>query len=169
MHFTACHAFHCLASVHCSLLCLAISFTHYGYITLQGFAALNTFHFILPPFLSAFCSPPAALFGSPAGRCGLRLNYFVCLHFVLAIKAVASCSAFQAVIVFVPSLFSTDKNKNPASLPLLHMLYTAYRPFVSTTLAQLAGASQSHPSGRNPITQATQLQPTGCLFCSWLL
>jgi hypothetical protein len=36
-----------VGSVHSSLLCPAISFTHYGYITFQGFAALNylTFHF----------------------------------------------------------------------------------------------------------------------------
>ena len=151
MHFTACHAFHCLASVHCSLLCPAISFTHYGYITLQGFVALNTFRFIPSSFLSAFCSPLAAWFGSPAGRCGLRLIIFICLHFVLAIKAVASCSALQAVMVFVPSHFSTVKNKNLASLPLPHVLYTAYRPFVSTTLAQLAGASQVKPSGARKI------------------
>ena len=83
----------------------------------------TTLHFISPPFLSAYCSPPAALFGSPAGRYGLRLTLFDCLHFVLAIKAVALCSALQAVIVF-----AKIKGKNPASLPLPHMLSNAFVP-----------------------------------------
>jgi hypothetical protein len=46
---------------HGSLLCPASSFTYCACITLQGFAALNTFHYIPAPFLSATCSPPAAL------------------------------------------------------------------------------------------------------------
>jgi hypothetical protein len=36
-------------------------------------------HFIPPPFLSAFCSPPAALFGSPALRPRLRGCHAFCI------------------------------------------------------------------------------------------
>ena len=161
LHSLSCFSLPCFRSLQPTLSCNKLHSLRLHYIT----GLRCTQH----PYISAFCSPPAALFGSPAGRYGLRLTLFDCLHFVLAIKAVASCSALQAVMVFVPSHFSTDKNKNLASLPLPHVLYTAYRPFVSTTLAQLAGASQSQPFGRNPSAQSTQLQPTGCLFCSWLL
>ena len=47
------------------------------------------------------------VFGSPAGRCGLRLNCFICLHFALAIKAVALCSSFHSEV------FVLKNYKNP--------------------------------------------------------
>jgi len=55
LHFAACHAFHCLASVHgSSLVFLSIA-------SVPTAKAKN---------------PTAAVFGSPAGRCGLRLTLF---------------------------------------------------------------------------------------------
>ena len=86
LHSLSCFSLPCFRSLQPTLYC----------------KKLHSFrlHYISPSFLSAFRSPPAALFGSPAGRYGLRLTLFICLHFVLAIKAVASCSALQAVMVF---------------------------------------------------------------------
>lgn len=60
---------------------------------------------------------------------------FICLRFALAIKAVASCSALRAVMVFA------KKAKTHASPPLLHVPSTAlaYSDSLSATLAPLAG------------------------------
>jgi len=45
---------------HGSLFCPASRFTHFAFISLQGFAALNTFRSIPASFVSATCSPSAA-------------------------------------------------------------------------------------------------------------
>jgi len=122
LHSLSCFSLPCFRSLQPTLSCNKASLIT---ATLHFRASLRstTLHFISPPFLSAFCSPPAALFGSPAGRYGLRLSFFICLHFVLAIKAVASCSALHAVIVF-----ARKKGKNPASLPLPHVPSIALVP-----------------------------------------
>ncbi len=125
LHSLSCFSLPCFRSLQPTLSCNKASLIT---ATLHFRASLRstTFHFISPPFLSAFCSPPAALFGSPAGRYGLRLTLFDCLHFVLAIKAVALCRALQAVIVF-----AKIKGKNPASLPLPHVPSIAFVPQAS--------------------------------------
>ncbi|GEM_PF-2898695 len=121
LHSLSCFSLPCFLSLQPTLSCNKASLIT---ATLHFRASLlsASLHFIPPPFFSAFCSPPAALFSSPAGRYGLRLTLFNCLHFVLAIKAVASCSALQAVMVFA------KKSKNPASLPLPHVPSIGFVP-----------------------------------------
>lgn len=87
------------------------------------------------------------LFGSPAGRCGLRLNCFICLRFALAIKAVALCSSVPQSFLY--DLFLMVKNFVP--LPTYAAKgYRILKPFLCTTLAPLAGGSRSLVSVRNP-------------------
>jgi hypothetical protein len=65
---------------HGSLFCPASRFTHFACITLQGFAALNTFRFIPATFVSAACSPSAA--NNRLACWSLRaagLSWFLCL------------------------------------------------------------------------------------------
>jgi len=159
LHSLSCFSLPCFRSLQPTLYCNKASLIT---ATLHFRASLRStsLHFISPPFLSAFCSPPAALFGSPAGRYGLRLNLFNCLHFVLAIKAVASCSALQAVMVLA------EKKQQPrqpsASTCAVHRLRTS--GLLSTTLAQLAVASRVQAVGRKK-----KLHPMACPFSSWLL
>jgi hypothetical protein len=119
----------------------------------------TTFHFISPPFLSAFCSPPAALFGSPAGRYGLRLTLFICLHFVLAIKAVASCSALQTVMVLAEKATTTPAFRFHMCRPSPSCL----RLIVHHPCSTRSGFADSSRRAQK------KLHPMACPFSSWLL
>ena len=152
MHFAACHAFHCLVSVHGSLLCPSKSLIHSACITFQGFAVLNylslhsvSIHFSL--FQSTGCLVRLA-----CGSLRAAANFIICLHFVLAIKAVALCSTLHAVMVFVQRHSQPELQKPcqpSASTCAVHRPHTS--GFLSTTLAQLAVASRVQAVGRKKI------------------
>jgi len=105
-----------------SLSCFSLPCFRSWQPPLSAFAA-SLRSFVPHSLRSAATHPTAAVFGSPAGRCGLRLTLFDCLRFALAIKAVASCSALRAVTVFA----GKPRGKNPASPPLLHVPSIAVR------------------------------------------
>jgi len=99
--------------------------------------------------------------GSPAGRCGLRLNCFICLRFALAMKAVALCTRFTPC-------FSSRKANSKHTVPLRTYAAKGYRilkPSLCTTLAPLAGGSRCLVSVRNPFRYAPFIaataQPSG--------
>lgn len=73
--------------------------------------------FVPHPLRSAATHPPAAVLGSPAGRCGLRLDCLIACAYAAAIKAVASCSALRGRHGFCPK----KKSKNHARPSLLHV------------------------------------------------
>lgn len=145
---------------HGSLLCPASRFTHFTATTLSAsylnyFAPLR-FHSFQP--LAVHRLP---VLGSPAGRCGLRLDCLICLRFALAFFSGSLVYSFHAVL---PSLIPPQNttfhfahmpqrvigfSNHLFAPPLLHSQAARDAWSVSATRSAIASliAATAQPSG----------------------
>ena len=138
---------------HGSLLCSASHFTHFTATTFRA-SYLNYYTPLRFHSFQQLLAHRLPLFGSPAGRVGLRLNYFICLRFALAIKAVALCSRSSSWFLY----YKNYKN------PTFHFAHSCKGFSILQTI------SLHHPcSSRRRLAmlgQCPQTIPLRSIYCS---
>ena len=149
---------------HGSLFCSASRFTHYTYTTPRA-SYLNYFAPLQFHSLQQLAAHRLPMLGSPAGRCGLRLNFFICLRCALAIKAVTLCHSIPLRV------FCKQKKLQKTYVPFRTYAAKGFRilkPSLCTTLAPLAGGSRCLVIVRKPFRYAPFFAATVQPFSSRL-
>ncbi len=106
--------------------------------------------------------------GSPAGRCGLRLNYFICLRFALAFFSGSLVYSFHAVFPLPKCQFKTRRSTSHICCKRFSYLQTISLHHPCSTRRRLAMLGQC-PQPVSLSLHSLQLLPSrlaqGCFSC----